>query len=1423
MLKPIRWIQALCLFIILLNPLHTPAAGLMGSDLGWTQVGQDSFLFKLTLYRDCNAQGLKNAKLNFHCATSGMLIKSVSLAVPTAIDITPLSSGSSNCSGNVSRPESRCDNPASAFPYGIEQYECLALVVLNAAVSCCEIDISYEDCCRSTGITTGLAGKGFYSIAKMNRCLSSPNSSPQFSRPPVSIICIGHDYTFSQGLINTDTNSHGALTDSMVYELVSPKGANGADLSYSGLYNYSKPFFFWGFPNAAMSKPRGFHLNAQTGELSFRPLKIEQSVLTIKLSEYRQGVKISEVRRDMQFIVISCPNNHSPVLSSTYYHEVCAEDSLSFAIACNDFDVSDTLLIEWDGGISEATWTTTNCIDKHPTAHFSWVPGDEKASTIPYVFTVSVKDNKYPVSGVAIKTFSILVKARPEAEINVIDSGCANYYLSAKALSGTNPSFEWTGDFTPGFQQNGDNIHHRFNDPGLYTYTMTIAANTCSRSYVGNIAVDTFLGIKNLGDFEVCKGDSVSLTAAYYNNSGPVQFKWNTGHTSQGIDLKINGDSTIILQIVDSIQCMVSDTILVRSRNLPSMQLDATHYTCYNSVASIYPDIDLDKEEIQQIYWRHASDSSIFSFDSNLLVSKQGLYICELMDTFGCLSLDSTEVIMNPEVVAYADDEEVCLGEKVTLKARSTGSKTANVHYAWFADSILLANTQELSVSPKSSKQYTLRVKEELNGILCEDSIVVNVLVKALPRLSSIPIDSSCKHGFNSHQRFLNNYAHVIPANAQLNWSSSGNTITQTDSGFLFHPDKAEVGTQWLYVTASDPATTCSATDSVMVHIYPQPQVFAGFDQEVCSTDSLLKITGIPVSKNGIWTSRDRVQLSDTSSSWYFNPALVGNRSMKEFEFYYTITDKRGCTNLDTLDITVYKTPETDAGLDQDICVNADSFFLGGLPAHGHWSGHAIINDTFYPSLAGAGSFLLEYEVENHICSAKDTMKIRVNPLPEISISTEEGRSSYCKTEGLIKLLAFPEGGIWNGLAVDSSGFNSLHSSVGEGLNTLSYTYTDSNACTNSKDLDIHIVMPPEVRIVQDKKFLCVPDTFSSHLMDQHSDSTFWLIKPHFATGTIIGDLQNDSIRYYPSSDDIERGYFVLYALAQQTEALCSQNEDSIVVQISEYPKIEFSAVETEGCAAFATQFINQSDDPENDIVDWQWYQDTQLIATGKEPYFTFSDAGIYNISLSASNKSGCSSRIEKPGFIQVYDNPTAEFKASTNYTTITESLISFENLSRNNTDELSFNWDFGDPYTQQDNYSNNMHPEHKFSDSGQYVVTLVAINEHGCSDSFAENIEITPNVIVYVPNAFTPDNQGPEINNVFRVSVLYGSSFDFKVYSRWGELIYESHDYASHGWDGTYLNSENQVPLGSYLYVLHVGNKAGKDFLHTGTISVLR
>ncbi|MBT7994405.1 MAG: PKD domain-containing protein [Bacteroidetes bacterium] len=1421
-MKTLRGITSVLITLLsLLFAAQTHATHLMGSDLTWTCIGNDSFLIQLTIYRDCNGVNVGSASIPFKCVSTGLTITTITIPRPVPTDITPVSVLGSNCSNSSSEIQTRCDNPSSTYPYGIEQYVYQKIVVLSGAGSCCKVNMSWESCCRNLPITTGMAGDWFSVDATLDRCISPCDNSPSFTNPPISIICLGQDFVFNHGVVDIDVSSGGGLIDSLSYEWTYPKGQNGADLSYSGQYDYNKPIYFWGFPNKNLPYPRGFHLNPHTGDIMFRPMKIEQTVMAVKISEYRNGVKIGEVRRDLQIIVISCPNNNAPILSGPFYKEICATNTVTFTINTYDYDPLDTLLISWNGGIPGGTWTDNNCIVKHPTGTMTWTPGEEYASPIPYVFTVTVVDDGVPVKGRATRAYQVLVKPLPKALITVTDSGCGDYHLIAQAILGSNHEYQWVGNFNPGFVNTGPYMHYRFKKPGEYPYSLIVKANGCERVYFDTIIVDTFLRVE-LEDIELCKGDMVNLTANYLNNAGKTEILWSTStsDTLQNLSFTSTTDTFVAVMISDSNQCIARDTAFVNVHEKPLVNLNENTYICKNGYEILQPILTFDESKLKEMQWFSLPDYALLSKDTMLAVSELGKYLCKVEDSMGCIAMDSTIVFLNPEVKALAEGGKICSGETIVIKADSSGSKTTNVLYEWYQGATIIGIGQELQVSPLETTAYCLKVSEILNGIECFDSLEIRVIVNPLPEVILSPIDERCISGSNSTLLQLDNYVQVSPTYSTINWNSSSSGLVNSNN---FSPVLAGVGDHTVFLEVSNPVTQCTFKGELKIKIHPLPDVSAGKDVELCSTDPKYALIGIPQNASSNWYSSVPNAIEKNSNVYYFNPEVLAIGNENGYALIYSFTDFNGCSNTDTVEMTVFKTPEPIAGSYTDMCIDGNKISLIGSPIGGLWTGKGVMNNEFVPIIAGIGEHILNYEVHNGICSAQDQTTIVVNPLPKLTANTHNSKRIFCTNADLVELFGTPSGGSWSGEGVVGNYFDPSICDKTKTEFELVYIYEDGNGCVNHKSLILNTKPAPEILIDLQQNVLCFPEIFSTTATYKNADGIEWYKNNDLASGAFVGTINQPTISYQADEGDRFRQYFFLFAKSIQTDNICHPDFDSIKVMVNDIPVPEFETDVVEGCKPLEVNFFDKSSIDYGEINYWRWTTGDGSILDLQNPSYLFEEAGSYTISLKTMSKFGCESTLVKNHFITVHDVPKAGFIPEQDLIKLSLPKVVFQNTSTHVTPLTSYNWNFGDHLSSQGGYSKEKNPVYTYSDTGKYKVVLFAENEFGCSDFFERIIEVLPDAIVFIPSAFSPNQIGPDDNNVFKVFAESITDFNLKVYSSWGELLYEANDYETHAWPGTYYQSNKTVPQDVYVYILQVKDEVGQEYKYTGTVTLLK
>ena len=111
----------------------------------------------------------------------------------------------------------------------------------------------------------------------------------------------------------------------------------------------------------------------------------------------------------------------------------------------------------------------------------------------------------------------------------------------------------------------------------------------------------------------------------------------------------------------------------------------------------------------------------------------------------------------------------------------------------------------------------------------------------------------------------------------------------------------------------------------------------------------------------------------------------------------------------------------------------------------------------------------------------------------------------------------------------------------------------------------------------------------------------------------------------------------------------------------------------------------------------------------------------------------------------------------------------------------------------------------------------------NGCI--YEESIWISSKQIYNVPNVFSPN--GDNINDYFNIFTDRSiESIDLlQIFDRWGDLVYESKNFAPNGisgaWNGE-VNGQKALPA-VYVYLFLFRDKTGKHFKASGNLTLLR
>jgi len=92
----------------------------------------------------------------------------------------------------------------------------------------------------------------------------------------------------------------------------------------------------------------------------------------------------------------------------------------------------------------------------------------------------------------------------------------------------------------------------------------------------------------------------------------------------------------------------------------------------------------------------------------------------------------------------------------------------------------------------------------------------------------------------------------------------------------------------------------------------------------------------------------------------------------------------------------------------------------------------------------------------------------------------------------------------------------------------------------------------------------------------------------------------------------------------------------------------------------------------------------------------------------------------------------------------------------------------------------------------------------------------------VYIPNTFTPNNDG--LNEAFHIVGADKEDYELMIFNRWGEMLFYSNS-PSEGWNGRYMDSQQIVPQGTYVWKVHYVNYCQDPYDQTriGHINVIR
>ena len=1355
--------------LFLYNSSELKASHVAGADWSYQCIGQDSFLVTLNVFRDCSGISLGTTQTGTFYSPCGTY--TVSMTVDTIIEVSqlcPSAINSSTCNGG-------------SLP-GMQQYIFSEVVYLPPCASG-PYQFMWQNSARNGA--TNFPASNFVINAELNNTDAPCNNSPEFNAQPIPYVCANQQVVYNFGVTEVDG-------DSLVFSLGQPytsfsSGVFGAG-TFSGSYSYTNPF------NVPVS------LNSVTGELTFTPTTNGLWLIKVCVDEYRNGVHIGQVCRDIQFVVSSCANNQPYMINPGITNfqgtgiqvdsnsiEVCYGDSISFDIYFSDSLYTQSSPAQTYG---DSVTLSSNIVNQLPGAIVTYINGDTAMAHVEwvvpssgvnsfYVFVMNAVDDACNIPGMTSNAFDITVTewtyAGPDQSL-CSGEDTANF----SAIGGS--QFEWTvipnpdgsaGDpiVTSGPNQNfsdttGTAAQNVWAFPA-FTTTYQLTSNlsgTCKNIDTVTVYVVRNFTLSTYGDTAVCPNDSLynfqigavpDTSASAGTDPFNFSYQWSNGSY-------LNYDT-------------VSDPLVNTSTSL-------------NFNVTVSSDSGCVKTDNVRIDF--APD-----FPLNIAV--------DYLDTLLCLG-DSTVASVN-------------FGFEVDENCGLSTTPCEGPSYTGVIGTATNTNSQYTNPNPYRNYYYTGARQQ----ILYRAAELQAMGMTNGGKISSIAFNVAATNGTATLQNYTIKMTCISANSVTSTWNNSGVTV--------FGPTNYTATNGWNVHSFATPYNWDGVSNllveicynGVSGSIYANSAYYTttGFasvrylvqsDANICSTSISGSVSSNrPNTQFGFCTGFDPAAFSynwspntDISSTTTFDPYVYPTSNAT---YYVTLTDTFGaCWDTASALLEVVTSYDASFTLDNPMCINGGVDSAVAVTQGGTWSGSGIVdpvNGLFDPFSAGVGTHTVDYTVSSPAgnCTTVDSFTVQVIPQPDAGYS---GPTLFCKTGGPYTLTPNTPGGVWSGNGITDS-INGIFDPSSLIIGQAYVYYTLEVPCHNTDTFILDLYNEVSFDFDQDPITICQNDTLV--LYNNYTISTAGAFDSLTTIATWSGNniTDPDSGYYTPTY----AGADSVFLTVTDSNGLCASTERlNITVNAVDTP----SVIDDLGfCDNITSAYINVDKGWNASYVTWSF---TPITGSGNiaPNNGTFNPSsvgeGSWEMQYSYTNLNGCTGSLVDT--IQVFRTPV-EPELSSNIFCVGEDVILRASgaapdtvywYSNSNADTASY-IGMGNPYfwnvASDDDVDN---PK---------TVYARAENEYCYSDIVSYEIPVVPAPDVTIKRSYV-DSNGASVSTYDEGEVIYGDApftIDFtaeganvppdSVY--WDFWNNGSSEDGPYGWPA--ISSVGDVPFSPYTY----------------------
>ncbi len=404
-------------------------------------------------------------------------------------------------------------------------------------------------------------------------------------------------------------------------------------------------------------------------------------------------------------------------------------------------------------------------------------------------------------------------------------------------------------------------------------------------------------------------------------------------------------------------------------------------------------------------------------------------------------------------------------------------------------------------------------------------------------------------------------------------------------------PAELGIGTHTIEYELTNSCGT--SVDTKTFEIFGLPNVSAGTDAAVCYGDPVTLVGSGASSYTWDNNVNDAIAFIPTTTLTY---RVIG-------------TDINGCTNSDSLQITVNDLPNVDAGQDTSICEGQSIALNASGALSFNWDNN-ITNATVFTPITT--TIYTVNGIDNNGCINTDQVTITINNNPLVSLSSF---TPICNANSSTVPLVggIPKGGNYNGFGVSNNNFSPSVS--GAGFHNITYTYIDSNGCSSS-DNKILVVDTNNVNISL-PSFGNLCENADSLVLSGGSPSG----------GFYSGNSVNNNV-FYPENSG-SGSFTIIYSYLEDNTCLASTNS---TITVSSLPVVNFDSL-TPICLN-STPLVVNGGSPAGGIYSGNGINNGIF-------YPQISGIGNFNINYIFTDSLGCTNNSETPLTVKPLPNIT--------------------------------------------------------------------------------------------------------------------------------------------------------------------------------------